>query len=65
MIGYETISIEEFDRLARARQFADGPYISTFGDGYGDPYLESRDVFGTLKDGRKVAAVKTPKGGGE
>ena len=59
---YEQIPIAVFDRLAREKQFADGPHISTFGDGPGDPYNPTRRVFGTLKDGRKV---ESEKGGSE
>lgn len=56
--GYTTIDIGEFDRLARKREFADGPHVSTFGDGPGEPYNPDREVWGTLKDGRKVKSVK-------
>ncbi len=52
--NHETISRDEFDRLTREDQFADGPYIEAFGDGYGEPYQPNRTMFGTLKDGREV-----------
>lgn len=58
-MDYETIPIEEFDRLARANEFAEGPEISQYGDGYGDPYMPNREVLGTLKDGRRVRATKS------
>lgn len=58
MTGYEQLTIEEFDRLTRAKQFAEGPHISTFGDGHGQPYCPDRNVWGTLKDGRRVCSVK-------
>lgn len=61
MDEYERIDIAEFDRLARDKQFADGPHISTFGEGYGEPYDMARRVFGTLKDGRKVESEKVWK----
>jgi hypothetical protein len=59
LAGYEAITIEEFDRLARFGAFAEGPVISGFGDGYGEPYTPSRAVWGVLKDGRRVRAVKS------
>ena len=48
----------EFDELARAHRFADGPWISSFGDGYGEPYVPHRfrHVWGRLDDGRTVWA---------
>jgi hypothetical protein len=55
------IPIEEFDRLARAKEFKDGPYVENFGDGYGEYYCPDRRVFGTLKDGRKVESIKKAK----
>lgn len=55
---YERIPIAEFDRLAREKQFADGPYIDTFGDDYGEPYNPVLRVIGTLKDGRRVESEK-------
>lgn len=56
--NYKRIPIAEFDSLARENQFAEGPFIDTFGDGYGEPYMAKRRVFGTLKDGRKVESEK-------
>lgn len=50
----EKLSIEEFDKLAREKRFRDGPYIDTFGDGYGEYYVPVRRVWGTLDDGREV-----------
>lgn len=44
----------EFDKLVRTGQFADGPVLSAYGDGYGDPYNPDRQAGGTLKDGRIV-----------
>lgn len=52
--GYERIEKADFDKLARDREFADGPFIESFGDGYGDPYNPHRTIWGTLNDGRKV-----------
>lgn len=57
----EQIPIAEFDRLARAKQFADGPFIDSFGDGHGEPYNPYRKVWGTLKDGREVESQQQPK----
>lgn len=54
----EELDIEEFNRLARAGEFSEGPFISSVGDGYGEPYLPHRPVWGTLKDGRKVRSIK-------
>lgn len=56
--GYESIPIETFDEAARGGSFEDGPFVSTFGDGYGQPYTPDRTVWGTLKDGRQVRSVK-------
>ena len=53
--GFETISKDEFDSLARqADLWENGPEIEQFGSGYGDPYNPKREVRGTLKDGRKI-----------
>jgi hypothetical protein len=54
----EKIPIELFDDLCRRKQFSDGPHVSTFGDGPGEPYMPVRRVWGTLKDGRKVESEK-------
>lgn len=58
METYEAIPIAEFDDLARRKQFREGPFISTLGDGYGEPYQPVRTVRGVLLDGRKVQAEK-------
>lgn len=55
----ETMPIEEFNALVRSGKITDA-MISTFGDGYGDPYIEEREVIGTL-DGRQVKSVIKPK----
>lgn len=49
----------EFDALAREKRFVVGPFISTFGDGEGEPYVppKHRRVEGTLDDGREVWAA--------
>jgi hypothetical protein len=54
----QTIPRDEFDQLARAKQFKVGPFISSFGDGPGEPYVpqEHRSVWGVLKDGQEVRA---------
>lgn len=58
---FEEIDIEEFDKLARAKQFDEGPLIDSFGDGYGEPYQPQRTVMGILKDGRRVRSTKVFK----
>jgi hypothetical protein len=54
----KTIPRDLFDHLARAKQFKTGPFISSFGDGPGEPYVpyKNRSVWGVLKDGREVRA---------
>ena len=52
------LPIGEFDDLARAGGFEEGPFVSNFGDGYGEPYMPVRIVCGTLKGGEEVWAVK-------
>ncbi len=54
LAGYESIAKTDFDSLAREKEFAEGPFMESFGDGYGDPYNPNRTIFGTLKDDRKV-----------
>ena len=56
--SYKLISISEFDDLARKGQFLNGPFVSTFGDGYGEPYNPDRPVWGQLKTGEVVRSVK-------
>ena len=56
--GYETITIEEFDKFCIEKAFKQGPEISTFGNGRYDPYCPKREVRGILNDGRKIRAVK-------
>jgi hypothetical protein len=68
---------DEFDRLARAKSFQRGPWISSFGDGPKDHYVphRNRKVWGVLIGGEPVFAgpVLTPpapepqqgEGGGE
>lgn len=51
----------EFDRLAKAVGFIEGPFRDTFGDGYGEPYNPNRQAFGRLRDGRLVFAELTPE----
>lgn len=45
----------EFDDLARDKAFDIGPFISGFGDGYGDPYIppRNRNVWGRLKSSKE------------
>lgn len=56
------LSKAEFDRLCDDDQFQLGPYLNSFGDGYGEPYNPNREAGGILKDGRVVWAwVRGPK----
>lgn len=56
------LSKAELDKLLDAGEFVDGPFLSTFGNGYGEPYNPNRQAGGTLKDGRIVWAwVRGPK----
>ena len=57
---YERISRKEFDRLFDAEQWADGPHMERFGDGYGEPYRPYRSCWGTLSSGRKVQTSTDP-----
>jgi len=50
----ERIPLAEFDRLQNDDGFVKGPFIDGFGSGHGEPYRPYRDVWGELKDGRKV-----------
>lgn len=53
-IPLEWISRKAFDELYDNRQFTDGPFIDSFGDGYGEPYNPNRQAFGVTRDGRCV-----------
>jgi hypothetical protein len=64
LTDHEPIPISEFDALVRAGEFANGPHVSTFGDGQGEPYNPFRDVWGTLRDGRKVRSETKADAGG-
>ena len=46
----------EFDRLAKAGEFVDGPYVDGLGDGLGEPYIPDRKAKGKLKGGLEVRA---------
>jgi hypothetical protein len=54
----EKLPRAEFDTLARAGRFREGPWVSAFGDGMGEPYtpVRMRTVWGRLDDGRAVWA---------
>lgn len=52
----ELVTKEEFNQLARQKQFKEGPFQDSFGDGYGEPYNPNRQVFGSLDDGRIIFA---------
>ncbi len=51
---FETVRFREFDLLANDEDWEDGPYRSSFGDGYGEPYNPNREVWGILQGGRRV-----------
>jgi len=51
---HKFIPISEFNDLARARKFKEGPFKDSFGDGYGEPYNPNRAVWGVLEDGTAV-----------
>lgn len=59
-VTMEEIAKDDFDRLAGDEQFEVGPYIDTWGDGYGQPYYPWRQAFGKLRDGRGVYAETHP-----
>jgi len=44
------ISKEEFDKLTKEKQFRDGPYRETFGEGYGEPYNPFKQAYGQLNN---------------
>ena len=44
------IKKEELDSYILKKEFLDGPYIDSFGDGYGEPYNPNRQAFGKLKN---------------
>ncbi len=46
----------KFDLYCNYDGFMDGPHVSSFGDGMGEPYNPNREAWGTLKDGTKVWA---------
>ena len=52
--GMTAMSRHDFDKLVDGKTFADGPWVSTFGLGYGEPYRPYRQAFGKLRDGRGV-----------
>jgi len=53
--GYDTISIEEFNALARQKElWLEGPEIERHDLVYGDPYSPKSEVRGILKDGRRI-----------
>jgi len=48
------IGKEEFDLHLRNREFLEGPYEDSFGDGWNEPYNPNRQAFGKLTDGTVV-----------
>lgn len=57
-IKSEVVDIKKFDELAKNGQFIEGPFIDSFGDGYGDPYTPRRRVWGTLAGGQQIESTK-------
>lgn len=53
---HKEITRQAFDCHARAKEFIEGPWKDTFGDGYGEPYNPKRYLHGTLNSGQKVKA---------
>jgi hypothetical protein len=53
-----SISRAEFDNICFAQGFRYGPFMSSFGDGPGEPYvpLSQRTVWGILKTGETVVS---------
>jgi hypothetical protein len=51
---YMFIPFSEFKQRTKDNDFSNGPWIDSFGDGYGEPYNPNRAVWGTLFDGSKV-----------
>jgi hypothetical protein len=49
--SFRFIEKKEFDNLCKEKKFVAGPAIETFGDGYGEPYVPIRQIFGKLADG--------------
>ena len=45
---------DDFDKNAKSKLFAEGPFIDSFGDGYGEPYNPNRQAFGKLLTGEYV-----------
>lgn len=52
------ITKQEFDTLARAKEFVVGPFAEEPSKEYGAPYIAPLWLFGELKDGRKVKAKR-------
>ena len=44
------IKKEELNSHVLQKEFLDGPYMNSFGDGYGEPYNQNRQAFGKLKN---------------
>lgn len=62
LAGVQQVELEEvkqsdFDAWARGKDFTEGPFVSTFGDRYGEPYNPCRQAWGLLQDGRVVWAI--------
>lgn len=57
----ERVAKAEFDQLCRDKAFTDGPHVSTFGDGPGDPYQPHRELWGTLADGTRIESSTDPE----
>ena len=53
------ISKEEFNKKARAREFVNGPFVDSFGDGH-ELYNPNRQAFGIGKDGKAYYCELNP-----
>lgn len=55
--GFETVTREEFDALARQPDlWSRMPEVESRTKQHGAPYMPTREVRGILKDGRKLRA---------
>lgn len=50
----ELLEKEEFDAHYKKKNFIEGPFKETLGDGYGEPYNPDRQAFGKLRKGLVV-----------
>ena len=53
----ELITKAVFDELLKEGKFTDGPFLDSFGDGYGDYYYPWRQIYGTVREGENRRIV--------